>query len=786
MGRRRPKKRTPPGNVNSSLALSEHKASQDFIFPVGAEVEVRSDDPGFQGAFYEATVAGHLTSSGANRYTLAYSTPLAHDGAPLKETAAAADVRPRPPPPEENAAPTEFAIYDMVEAFHNDGWRAGVVSAVPATGDRRRRGVCKYSVMFPTSRETTEFEETALRPHRVFRDGRWVPAAEMVHNVRPFFTEGNQVEVSLCAKNIGQSWIPATVLKVIGATNVLVQYMHIEKNGELTTEIVHSRYIRPARIITGVGSRHRFSPSSHVEVFHQGSWQPGVIVEVLGSEIDNKYVVKLKNHERDAIDVDCAGVLTVENTQLRPRYDWNGKKWVRYLKEKPPKVPRKRRTSSVLALYDDGDEFKPGSCHEKKLKKADVVSESISLILPEKPMEKQNAVLALGSPLPLTSLPPKAALGHLSSSSLAKSCHLEKSSQMTIVPYMPHGPCLGTRSRDSDWSNIVVTDKDKQLTVGSRTDLSRQKGECVAFETPEAARERTKSAKKGIAAKTIEEDDDITVSQLPNDMTAGCKILPEMHTGNCIGLRLTACHEIRCSKESPTKEFSDSGQSIEKSTVTQISSVGVSNCTETEPEPGNSMALAIQDLPIVKTFPLWAELEAREIFRNVPQRPHFQLLQHHCPEIREGMAFGLMLSFVNLAESINRLEVQDENGLLEEKEKMLVLSLLEANGFDVRELKSRLEPLVDAKNRHVELQDAMSRLEEIISKKETVDRQLSTQIRMIAVALHHLELNAYLIRNEMWSTFSQRMNNAMEISGLKAQATELERSYVPSAIAAPR
>ncbi|CAM0908615.1 unnamed protein product [Alopecurus aequalis] len=485
----------------------------------------------------------------------------------------------------------------------------------------------------------------------------------------------------------------------------------------------------------------------------------------------------LKNHERDAVDVDCAGVLTVENTQLRPRYDWDGKKWVRYLKEKPAKVPRKRRTSSVLALYDEG--------HDKKLKKADVVSESISLILPEKTMEKRNAVLALGSPLSLTSLPPKAALGHLSSSSLATSCHLEKSSQMTIVPYMPHRPCLGTRSRDSDWSKIVLTDQDKQFTVGSRTtDLSRQKGECVAFETPDAARERTKSAKKGIAAKTIEEDDDITVYQLPNNMTAGCEIPSEMHKGTCIGL--TVRHEIRCSKESPTKEFSDSGQSIEKSTVTQISSVGVSNCTETEPEPGNSMALAIQDLPFEKTFPLWAELEAREIFRNVPQRPHFQLLQHHCPEIREGMAFGLMLSFANLAESINRLEVQDENGLLEEKEKMLVLSLLEANGFDIRDLKSRLEALLDAKNRHVELQGAMSRLEEIIAKKETVDRQLSTQIRMIATAIHHLELNAYLIRNEMRSSITQRMNNAMEISGLKAQAAELEQSYVLSAVAAPR
>jgi hypothetical protein len=155
------------------------------MLPVGAEVEVRSDDPGFEGSFYEATVTGHLISSdgdgGGRRYTLAYSTLLAEEGGPLKETADAADVRPRPPP-EENAGAARrgFAIWDMVEAFHNDGWWAGVVSAVPpppVTGDRRR-GV--YEVTFPTSRETMVFEETALRPHRVFQDGRWVPAAEVV------------------------------------------------------------------------------------------------------------------------------------------------------------------------------------------------------------------------------------------------------------------------------------------------------------------------------------------------------------------------------------------------------------------------------------------------------------------------------------------------------------------------------------------------------------------------------------------------------------------------------
>jgi hypothetical protein len=146
------------------------------------------------------------------------------------------------------------------------------------------------------------------------------------------FSEGSHVEVSQPAGNFGESWSPATVLEVIGA-HFLVQYIHIEKNGELDSEIVDSQYIRPALVVTGMGSRYRFSPSSHVEVLHQGSWWPGVIVEVSGSGIDKKYVVKLNNHETDNEDMDCVGELTVENTQLRARYDWDGIKWVRYIKE---------------------------------------------------------------------------------------------------------------------------------------------------------------------------------------------------------------------------------------------------------------------------------------------------------------------------------------------------------------------------------------------------------------------------------------------------------------------
>jgi hypothetical protein len=161
------------------------------MLPVGAEAEVRSsDDPGFAGSFYEVTVTGHR----GRGYTVLYSTLVAEDGGPLEEAAAAADVRPRPPREERR----EFAVHEAVEALHNDGWWAGVVAAVLAGA-----APTVYQVAFPTSRETMEFPASALRPHRVFQAGRWIPAAQLVSALCCSTCTGSLIPIPLFCKLFG-------------------------------------------------------------------------------------------------------------------------------------------------------------------------------------------------------------------------------------------------------------------------------------------------------------------------------------------------------------------------------------------------------------------------------------------------------------------------------------------------------------------------------------------------------------------------------------------------------
>lgn len=75
--------------------VKEEEEDEALLFPVGAEVEVGSDDPGFVGSFYEGTVEAHLP--GGDGYVVAYTT-LEEGGAALREEARARDVRPQPPP----------------------------------------------------------------------------------------------------------------------------------------------------------------------------------------------------------------------------------------------------------------------------------------------------------------------------------------------------------------------------------------------------------------------------------------------------------------------------------------------------------------------------------------------------------------------------------------------------------------------------------------------------------------------------------------------------------------
>uniref|UniRef100_A0A0D9XRD1 Agenet domain-containing protein n=1 Tax=Leersia perrieri TaxID=77586 RepID=A0A0D9XRD1_9ORYZ len=193
-----------------------------------------------------------------------------------------------------------------------------------------------------------------------------------------------------------------------------------------------------------------------------------------------------------------------------------------------------------------------------------------------------------------------------------------------------------------------------------------------------------------------------------------------------------------------------------------------------------SKSLPTVELPFVKTSPFWAPTEAMEIFNKIPQRPHFRQIWQEYPTFCEGKALGLMISFVHVAEGIERLNIHDNNSVFEEI--MKLISLLEENGFNVMLLRSRLETLLRLKNSWSKIQDMLNQSEKEIAQEQINDEQLVTENSMLSMALRQHKLHAHLLRCIMHRAILKRMSIAVEKSSKIFTGTHKSCSVVQKSL----
>ncbi|TVU31554.1 hypothetical protein EJB05_23243, partial [Eragrostis curvula] len=103
-------------------------------------------------------------------------------------------------------------------------------------------------------------------------------------------------------------------------------------------------------------------------------------------------------------------------------------------------------------------------------------------------------------------------------------------------------------------------------------------------------------------------------------------------------------------------------------------------------------------LPFIKRLPLWSSFEEMEVFKKMPQQPHFGPLQKEEPLLREGIALGLMGTFANVAESISHSSIEDSYKLFQDKDS--ALSQMKRFGFNVDKLQKCLNKLIKMKSEY--------------------------------------------------------------------------------------
>ncbi|KAL3641745.1 hypothetical protein CASFOL_012560 [Castilleja foliolosa] len=132
-------------------------------FRSGDLVEVASRKEGFEGSYFEATVVEQL--AGGGKFIVEYKTLLRNDfSGPLTEEAPVEEMRPRPP----KVAAANFGMYDVVDAFDNDGWWVGKVTGWVGN---------KYYVYFERTGDEIMYPKSRVRVHQemVFgANGKWV------------------------------------------------------------------------------------------------------------------------------------------------------------------------------------------------------------------------------------------------------------------------------------------------------------------------------------------------------------------------------------------------------------------------------------------------------------------------------------------------------------------------------------------------------------------------------------------------------------------------------------
>ena len=151
------------------------KATTQKMFNKGTPVEVSSDEDGFAGAWFAATV---VEAAGKDKFLVQYQSLRTDDDFRLSER--------RVWYPAYEAMSTRNSCCWSFESFwrswcflqfYNYGWWVGVISMV--------LGGSKYLVYFRDTDEEIEFKHSDLRLHQDWIDGKWIAASQVWHS-KPF------------------------------------------------------------------------------------------------------------------------------------------------------------------------------------------------------------------------------------------------------------------------------------------------------------------------------------------------------------------------------------------------------------------------------------------------------------------------------------------------------------------------------------------------------------------------------------------------------------------------
>ncbi|KAB1199893.1 hypothetical protein CJ030_MR0G010416 [Morella rubra] len=188
-----------------------------------------------------------------------------------------------------------------------------------------------------------------------------------------------------------------------------------------------------------------------------------------------------------------------------------------------------------------------------------------------------------------------------------------------------------------------------------------------------------------------------------------------------------------------------------------------------------------RSLPFVKSSLLWKTLESMEIFRMMPQDPHFHPLGICKEEYREGLAIGNMVTFASLTEKISKLHLDQSRSILCGYLESLVD--LEKHGFDVTFLRGRMNKLLSIKDRQEQILNESKDAECKIFKYHREKTEMADKMVNITKQIAELEGKRALINSEMERKKVESSRLQMRVDAIKEdiQSAQLDFEKVAAA-----
>ncbi|KAL5678600.1 hypothetical protein ACJX0J_014731, partial [Zea mays] len=157
----------------------------------------------------------------------------------------------------------------------------------------------------------------------------------------------------------------------------------------------------------------------------------------------------------------------------------------------------------------------------------------------------------------------------------------------------------------------------------------------------------------------------------------------------------------------------------------------------------------------VKRSPVWRVVDAKHVFKELPQQPHFLPLQKYPPTLREGIALGMMVSFSELVKFTMEASIDDSMEWFEDK--VRTVSLLEANGFSVQSIQSVLTELIEIKSERARIHGEIGKLSSKLAENTASSSRVGALLDEKDGAAAQLEQELGRIRQE-----SQKMAQEKE------------------------